>query len=174
MRFIYLSTTKEEEYKTVESTIDSFKDYLKGPYKRFHISDGKIDKSKFDIGEDIFFLRAQKVFGYYTYEIVAYCKAGSGITPAGKNGGNQYPYYFEIDTNSLRIFTGGIDIKYFQNFINDDTNNIKKVNFTGAINGNEFNGPSSWIYFDKQDSDKIMKWFRETVFNENIQMLCNV
>ncbi|ERI95246.1 hypothetical protein HMPREF1982_00387 [Clostridiales bacterium oral taxon 876 str. F0540] len=174
MRFIYLSTTKEKEYETKESTINSFKDYLKGSYRKFHISDGKIDKSKFDVGEDIFFLRAEKVLGYYTYKVVAYCKSNSEIRKTENDDLNVYPFYFEINSDTLRIFIEGIDIKYFQNFINDTANNIKKVNFTGSIKGNEFNGPSSWIYFDKEDSSKIMEWFRRIVIEENIQMLCNL
>ncbi|WP_186431378.1 hypothetical protein [Clostridium sp. BSD9I1] len=174
MRFIYLSTTKEKEYETKESTINSFKDYLRGSYKKFHISDGKIDKNKFEVNEDIFFLRAEKVLGYYTYKVIAYCKSRSDIKKTEENDLDLYPYYFEINPNSLRIFVDGIDIKYFQNFVNDASNGIKKVNFTGSIKGNQFNGPTSWIYFDKTDSAKIMEWFRTVIIEENIQVICNL
>ncbi|WP_156456394.1 hypothetical protein [Abyssisolibacter fermentans] len=56
MIFVYLSTTKELVFKTKESTIQFFKDFLKGNRKKFPISSGKIDRNKFNIGEDIFFL----------------------------------------------------------------------------------------------------------------------
>lgn len=87
---------------------------------------------------------------------------------------NLYPYYFKINPETLRIFINGIDIKYFQNYIDDSTNNIDAVNFTGSIKGNRFTGSQSWIYFDKETSKQIMEWFREVVFEENIQILCNI
>lgn len=175
MRFIYLST-KIEGYETKENAINSFKDYLRGTEDEFHISDGKIDKNKFHVEEDIFFLHPQKVFGYYTYKIMAYCRASSGIKKTIDINDRLSPYYFEINLDSLKIFVDGIDVKYLQNFINDDNSNIKKVNIVGAVknNGNGFNGSSSWIYFDKQDSAKIMEWFRNVIIEENIQVLCNL
>ncbi|MBZ9621426.1 hypothetical protein G9F71_000780 [Clostridium sp. FP2] len=176
MRFIYLST-KIEGNETKENAINSFKNYLREPDDKFHISEGKIDISKFDEGEDIFFLHPEKVFGYYTYKIVAYCRAGSGIKKTVDNSGSLFPYYFEINSDSLKIFVDGIDVKYIQNFVNDSNNDISKnVNIVGAVknNGNGFNGSSSWVYFDKQDSIKIMKWFRAVILEENIQVLCNL
>jgi len=173
MRFIYLSTTKEQEYQTKESTINSFKEYLGGEYN-FHITERKIDKNKFDVSEDIFFLRAEEQFGYHTYKIVAYCRSGSKIEETEKSDGSPYPYYFKINPDTLKIFTEGIDIKYFQNFVDDRNNHINSVKFTGSINGNKFTGPQSWIYFDKCDSEKIMVWFRKVILEENIQMLCNL
>jgi hypothetical protein len=175
MRFIYLST-KIKGFETKENTINSFKDYLRELDDKFHISEGKIDISKFNKDEDILFLHPEKIFGYYTYKILAYCRAGSGVKETQDNDGILFPYYFEINSDSLKIFVDGIDVKYIQNFINDDNNNIKKVNIVGAVknNGNGFNGSSSWIYFDKQDSAKIMEWFREVILEENIQMLCNL
>lgn len=171
MRFIYLSTTSEPEYETKESTINSFKEFFGGEYN-FHITERKIDKNKFNVGEDIFFLRAEKEFGYYTYKIVAYCRSSSRIEET--NDGGDYPYYFKINPDSLRIFIEGIDIKYIQNFVDDPNNTINSVNFTGSINNNKFTGSQSWIYFDKQDSAKIMEWFRKVIIQENIQMLCNL
>jgi hypothetical protein len=175
MRLIYLST-KIEGYETKENTVASFKDYLKGKEKRFYISDGKIDKNKFDKGEDILFLHPQMVFGYYTYKIMAYCKSDSDIRETPQNNNDLFPHYFEIKADSLKIFVDGIDVKYLQNFVNDDSNDIKKVNIVGAVksNGNGFNGSSSWIYFDKQDSTKVMEWLREVIIEEDIQMLCNL
>lgn len=176
MRFIYLST-QIKGYETKENAINSFKEYLIGPDNKFHISEGKIDINKFDIGEDIFFLHPQKVFGYYTYKVVAYCRAGSGIKETIDDNDRLFPYYFEINLDTLKIFVDGIDVKYLQNFINDANNGISKnVKIVGAIknNGNGFNGSSSWVYFDKQDSAKIMEWFRTVMFEENIQVLCNL
>ena len=176
MRFIYLST-QIEGYETKENAINSFKEYLTGQYNKFHISEKKIAISKFDEGEDIFFLHPEKVFGYYTYEILAYCRACSGIKETvDTDDGRRFPYYFEINSDNLKIFVDGIDVKYIQNFINDDNNNIKKVNIVGAVknNGNGFNGSSSWVYFDKQDSAIIMEWFRAVIIEENIQVLCNL
>lgn len=173
MRFIYLSTTNEQEYQTKESTINSFKEYFGGEYN-FHITERKIDKNKFDVGEDIFFLRAEKEFGYYTYKIVAYCRSGSKIEETEQTDVSSYPYYFKINPDTLKIFIEGIDIKYFQNFIDDINNDIIPVKFTGSINGNRFTGSQSWIYFDKKDSAKIMEWFRTVIIEENIQMLCNL
>lgn len=171
MRFIYLSKTSEPEYETKESAINSFKEYLLGEDK-FYITEGKIDKKKFDVGEDIFFLRAEKEFGYYTYKIVAYCRSSSRVEEA--NDGGDYPYYFKINPDNLKIFIHEIDVKYFQNFIDDPNNNISSVNFTGSINNNKFTGSQSWIYFDKQASVQIMEWFRKVIIEENIQMLCNI
>lgn len=173
MRFIYLSTTNEESFKTKESTINFFKEYLTGEYD-FHIPERRIDRNKFDIGEDIFFSRAEKVCGYYTYKIVAYCRSSSRIEETYMKDENLYPYYFKINPATLRIFIDGIDIKYFQNYIDDPTNNVDAVNFTGSIKGNRFTGSQSWVYFDKETSKQIMEWFRGVVFEENIQMLCNI
>lgn len=175
MRLIYLST-QINGYETKENAINSFKYYLKRKEDKFHISCGKIDKSKFNEEEDIFFLHPEVVFGYYTYKILAYCRAGSGIKETIEGNDDLFPYYFEIKSDSLKIFIDGIDVKYLQNFVNDDSNDIKKVNIVGAVknNGNGFNGSSSWIYFDKNDSAKIMEWFRKVILEENIQMLCNL
>lgn len=176
MRFIYLST-KIEGFKRKENAINTFKEYLRGTEKLFDFSEGKIDKNKFEKGEDIFFLHPQIIFGYYTYKIVAYCRASSDVKEKVSSEDSDFPYYFEIDLDSFRIFVDGIDAKYMQNFINDPTNKISKnPKIIGAIknNGNGFNGPSSWVYFDKKDSEKIMKWFRNIILDENIQMLCNL
>lgn len=172
MRFIYLSTTADEEFTTKESTIETFKGYLYRNNK-FLITERKIDRKKFQSGEDIFFLRAEKEFGYYTYKIVAYCRAGSNIIENENIDNDKYPFYFVIDSSTLRIFKNGIDVYYVQKFI-DNNQDIKQVNFTGSIDVNAFRGHQPWIYFDIDDSKKIISWFREIIRNENIQMICKL
>lgn len=165
MRFIYLSTTYENElFGTWSDALDFFRDYLTGEEEIFNISKGKIDKNKFDVGEDIFFLIPEKVYGYYTYMVIAYATAGGPLENTGKV---DYPQCFKIDAESLKIFTDGIDIRYLQNFIDDATQNLsKRVNLSGNINNNQFTGSSSWVYFDATDSKIIMDWFKEITIDE--------
>lgn len=61
-----------------------------------------------------------------------------------------------------------------QNFINDKGNEVKQVNLSGNITDNSFSGPNSWIYFDRGDSEKILKWFDKVIIDENIDMASKV
>lgn len=175
MRFIYLSTTKENDiFGTRESTIKFFKDYFEpNADTRFYFGDRKIDKSKFKAGEDVFFLRADKTLDYYSYEVIAYCRAKSevydGIAPIAPN-----KHYFEIDPQTLRIFKRKIDINSFQQYIDDPKTKVKSVKLAGNIEHNQFNGPYSWIYFDDKDSKEIMGWFRRVVLSDEIEVFTTI
>lgn len=167
MRFIYLSTTKENDlFGNWNDALDFFKDYLSDSEKYFNISERKISKEKFDVGEDVFFVLPWLEYGYYTYIIIAYAKAGSSIENTGEE---QYPYCFEINADTLKIFPNGIDIQYFQNFIDDDKQGLsKRITLSGNIKSNKFTGSISWAHFESDDSKKIMDWFKEVVLSENV------
>jgi len=174
MRFIYLSTTKESEiFNSRESTVRFFKEYMEeNADTKFHFGDRKIAKNKFKEHEDIFFLRADKTLGYYSYEVIAYCRSKSGVKDTTSNP--PYTHYFDIDPTTLRIFKRHIDIKSFQQFIDDPKNKVKSVDFTGNIDSNKFSGPYSWIYFDDTESKIIMDWFTDRVLIEEIEVLTSI
>ena len=168
MRFIYLSKTQEAAcFGTKSMTVDYFGKYFLDPNKVFNFSERKIAKNKFEIGEDIFFLLADKdAHGEYTYLVMAYCKSASTVV---SNNANVYPYNFNIDRDTLKIFEDGIDVKYFNEYVYiNKINNVNRNNYfsSNIENGTKFTGPVSWLYFGNRDSQKIMKWFKELIFNK--------
>jgi hypothetical protein len=168
VRFIYLSKTSEPDFKNLSTTFKFFKDFLNGKRTRFNIRvDGKrkpIAEDKFCAGEDIFFVRIDDIRKGKVF-VVAYCKAKSDLT---SQSDPDYPIYFEIDPNYLKIFYTGIDIKLFNSFVyKNKVAGVNKGNyFTSFIANGKTQGPTSWRYFEKDDAEKIMNWFIGLVFQK--------
>lgn len=173
MRFIYLSTTKEKgDFETIEKTVKYFEAFIKEPEKHFNFK-SKISRKNFRPDEDIFFLKTARIEGKNTFIIVAYARSATAVLEQPEKGYADYPYCFKLASNSLKIFPDGIDIEYFNSFIYEKKIRgiTKRDFFTSNISKGKYIGSPAWRYFNDEDSDLIMDWFKDFLFEHTVYFL---
>lgn len=173
MRFIYLSTTKEKsDFETIEKAVKYFEAFIKDPDKAFNFK-SKISRKNFRAEEDIFFLKTARIKGNNTFIVIAYARSATAVLEQPKKEYSDYPYCFKLDTNSVKIFPDGIDIEYFNSFIYEKRiKGITKTDFfTSNISNGRYIGSPAWRYFNDEDSELIMDWFKEFSFDHTVFFL---
>ncbi|MFX4261648.1 hypothetical protein ACOBQJ_05565 [Pelotomaculum propionicicum] len=172
MRFIYLSTTKEKgDLETIEKAVKYFEAFIKEPEKHFNFK-SKISRKNFRPDEDIFFLKTARIEGKNTFIVVAYARSATAVLEQPEKGYG-YPYCFKLASNSLKIFPDGIDIEYFNSFIYEKKIRgiTKRDFFTSNISDGKYIGSPAWRYFNEEDSDLIMNWFKDFLFDHTVYFL---